>query len=186
MQAGSENAKPSPKPLPKAAKPKVVIKRKANELGTPSISQALSGNFKEEVEEKVVAPEAYAKEVKSIDEPFTQDQLNEIWPSFAQRYEEQVHLYNTLTNKPELQDNCLVSIKVENSVQQDQIRQLKPEIIGYLRRSLKNSKIDVHVDLIKAQNEDKLLTSDQKMQAMIKKNPALLLMKNKFNLDFNG
>ena len=168
------------------AKPKVVLKKKSTELGTPSIAQALSGNFKEEEKEQVVTPEAYAKEVRGSDEPFNQDQLNSIWPAFAERYTEQVHLYNTLSNKPELMDNYLVKIAVENSVQQDQIRQLKPEIIGYLRRNLKNSKIDVRVDLIKAKNDNKLLTDEQKMQAMIKKNPALLLMKNKFNLDFNG
>lgn len=83
-------------------------------------------------------------------------------------------------------DNYLLRIEVENSVQQNQVRQLKPEIIGYLRRNLKNSRVDVVVELLKAQPQDKLLTDEQKMQAMIKKNPALLLMKNKFNLDFNG
>ncbi|MDA3929206.1 MAG: hypothetical protein PF541_09615 [Prolixibacteraceae bacterium] len=112
--------------------------------------------------------------------------MHEIWPSFAEKYKEQSHLYNTLLNKPDLLENYLVKITVENSVQQDQIRQIKPEIIGFLRRSLKNSTIDVQVDLNRAKENRKILTDEQKMQAMIQKNPALQLMKNKFNLDFNG
>lgn len=146
----------------------------------------MSGNFKEEEVEKVVTPEAYAKEVRGGNEHFEQEQLEKIWPAFAEKYTDQVHLYNTLSNVPELLDHYRVRIVVENSVEQEKIRQIKPEIIGYLRRTLKNSKVDVRVDLVKAQKGTKLLTDEQKMQAMIKKNPALLLMKNKFNLDFNG
>jgi DNA polymerase III subunit gamma/tau len=77
-------------------------------------------------------------------------------------------------------------VSVENSVQQDKIRLMKPEIIGFLRRTLLNASIDVRVDLQKNENETKVLTDDQKIKAMIQKNPALGLMKNKFNLDFSG
>jgi DNA polymerase III subunit gamma/tau len=79
-----------------------------------------------------------------------------------------------------------VVVSVENSVQQDKIRLMKPEIIGFLRRTLLNASIDVRVDLQKNENETKVLTDDQKIKAMIQKNPALGLMKNKFNLDFSG
>lgn len=161
------------------------MRKKSAELGTPSISQALSGNFKTEEVAKPIAHEANAKEVQNKEKPFTQEQLNQIWSEFADKYTEQVHLYNTLTSELELQDNYLIKITVENSVQQDQIRQLKPEILGFLRRGLSNSKIDVIVELNRAKNEHKILTEEQKMQAMMKKNPALALMKNKFNLDFN-
>lgn len=155
-------------------------------MDTPSISQALSGNFKEEETISVKTPEAYAKVVLNNVEPFTQEKLNEIWPLFIERYAEQVHLYNTLTNEPRLLENHIVQISVENSVQEDQIRQLKHELIGYLRRNLNNSSIDVVVELNRAKNEHRILTDEQKMKAMIKKNPALVNFKNKFNLDFNG
>lgn len=85
-----------------------------------------------------------------------------------------------------MKNNYLVVIAVENSVQQDKIRFIKPEIIGHLRRTLQNSKIDVEVELVKSTNENRALTDEQKMKAMMQKNPALVLLKNKFNLDFNG
>lgn len=155
-------------------------------MGSPSIMQALSGNFQgDKVLEKVI-PEQYARETRDNDHDFTEGQLQEIWPEYAQKYIGQVHLYNTLKVSPTLHENYKVVLTVENSVQNDQIRILKPEIIGFLQRRLRNSKIDVKIELVEAVFEDKLLTDEQKLGVMIKKNPALLKMKNMFNLDFNG
>ncbi len=91
-----------------------------------------------------------------------------------------------MSNKPELLDNFKVRIQFENSVQLDQMRSVKPELMGYLIRTLKNSKIDIKIELKHESHQDKLLTEDQKLQAMLKKNPSLVKMKNLFNLDFNG
>jgi len=112
--------------------------------------------------------------------------LLNIWPNFAEKYVEQVHLYNTLSINPELLPKNIVNFNVENSVQQDQFRSLKPEIIGFLRRGLNNSTIDVSVEIVRSVVENKIMTDDQKMKAMMQKNPALQLFKNKFNLDFNS
>ena len=51
---------------------------------------------------------------------------------------------------------------------------------------MKNSGIDVKIELNRSKSDKKILTDEQKMQAMIKKNPALQMFKNKFNLDFNS
>jgi hypothetical protein len=154
-------------------------------MGTPSIRKALNGQF-EEKEEKVITPEAYARVVNQVDEPFTESDLHTAWPEFIQNYTEQVHLYNTIMILPVLKGSNLVVITVENSVQFDQLRQIKPEIIGFLHRKLKNTSIDVQVEINRIANENKILTDEQRMQAMLKKNPALALFKNTFNLDFNG
>lgn len=165
--------------------PKAILKKKATDLGTPSISKALKGQLEEKVE-TVSAPEAYARIVNQMDEPFTEADLHAVWPEFIKNYSEQVHLYNTLTILPVLKGSNLVILTVENSVQFDQVRLIKPEIIGFLHRNLRNSSIDVQVEINRVANENKMLTDEQKMQAMLKKNPALVLFKNAFNLDFNG
>lgn len=118
------------------------------------------------------------------DKPFSIGDIEKIWPQFISRFEDQPHLYKTLETIPKLKDQ-LVIIEVENSVQQEKIRSLKPSIIGFLRRNLQNSKIDVEVILNKKLNENKALTEEQKLKMMIQKNPDLMLFKNKFNLDFN-
>jgi hypothetical protein len=168
------------------ANPPIIQKKKKEDIGTPSISQALLGKFENEVAEKIMIPEYYARETREVDQIFTEEQLLEVWPEFSEKYSSQVHLFNTLSIKPVLLDNFKIKITVENSVQQDQVRMLKPEIIGFLSRRLKNKKIDVVIEMVKPSNEGKLFTDEQKMQAMMKKNPALQKLKIRFNLDFNG
>ncbi len=177
MVANNQNA---------VAEPKTIIKKKVSDLGTPSITQALAGNFLEQKKEEHKIPEKYAQEVKKVDQPFSIEELISIWPKFADKYVEQVHLFNTLSVKPQLLPDNVVRFDVENSVQQDQFRSLKPEIIGFLRRSLNNSSIDVHIELVKSTVENKILTDDQRLKSMMQKNPALLMFKSKFNLDFNS
>jgi DNA polymerase-3 subunit gamma/tau len=164
----------------------VVVKKRKDEIGSPSIMQALSGNFKGEEVHKTVVPEKYAQETRDTDHDFTEEQLLAIWPELIEKYAGQIHLCNTLKNKPQLLEHYKVQMTVENSVQLDQIRLIKPEIIGFLQRTLRNSKIDVKIEMNEAVFEDKLLTDEQKLAAMMKKNPALLKMKSMFNLDFNG
>jgi DNA polymerase-3 subunit gamma/tau len=146
----------------------------------------LSGKFENEVAEKILIPEYYARETRDVDQLFTEEQLLEVWPEFSEKYSNQVHLFNTLSIKPVLLGNCKIKITVENSVQQDQVRMLKPEIIGFLSRKLHNKKIDVIIEMVQPTHEGKLFTDEQKLQAMLKKNPALQKLKNRFNLDFNG
>jgi DNA polymerase III subunit gamma/tau len=180
------NVAPPPVASGTAQRPTVVHK-KPSDIGTPSIRQALAGNMKaEEEKQKVVVPENYAKETRQIDKPFDEQKLNEAWNGFAEKYVTEVHLYNTLSNKLKLLDNSYAQIEVENSVQLDQVRLLKPEIIGYLRKKLENSRVDLKIELIKINHESRILTEDQKLQQMIQKNPALMKLKARFNLDFNG
>jgi DNA polymerase-3 subunit gamma/tau len=144
----------------------------------------LKGKTKDE-KSNVQQPEKEHKTANpTTDKPFSVDDIEKIWPQFISRFEDQPHLYKTLETIPKLKGQ-LVIIEVENSVQQEKIRTLKPSIIGFLSRNLQNSKIDIEVILNKKLNENKALTEEQKLKMMIKKNPNLMLFKNKFNLDFN-
>jgi len=163
-----------------------IYRIKKEEIGTPSISMALSGKFENSVAEKVKIPESYTRDTKDSDHHFSEEDLLAVWPEFTEKFSDQVHLYNTLSVKPVLLDNYKVKITVENSVQQDQIRLLKPEIIGFLSRRLRNNRIDVSIEMVQVVHEEKIFTDEQKMLSMMKKNPALKKMKTLFNLDFNG
>ncbi|HPR31091.1 MAG TPA: hypothetical protein PLK12_03305 [Prolixibacteraceae bacterium] len=175
---------PSLRQPDRASPVKPLIKRKSADIETPSISRALSGTYREEKDETTKIPEDYARTTRKADEAFTQNDLWTVWPEFAARYTDQAHLYDTLSELPELIDDHTVRITVENSVQCDRIRGIKPEMIGFLRKILNNTQIDVHIVLEKSTTGTKLLTDEQKLQAMMQKNPALQKMKNLFHLDF--
>ncbi|MDA3879932.1 MAG: hypothetical protein PF436_06035 [Prolixibacteraceae bacterium] len=170
---------------PTTRQPKTVVRKRTSDIGTPSITQALNGIAKTE------SSEPQATKINQVqdnptqqDKPFTKVDVHQIWPQMAERYKEQVHLFKTLETLPNVNGNIVI-IEVENSVQQNKIKLIKPEIIGYLRRTLQNSKIDVQEVLNKSITEKKVLTDEQKLKMMMQKNPALMLFKNKFNLDFN-
>ena len=171
----------SPAPAP----PKVIPSRPQTNVGTPSIKDALAGKIKKEETPKMVIPEAYAAETKKIDKQFDLAQLKIVWQNYAHRYEEEVHLFHTLTSQPIAHNGAEITITVENSVQYEQVRVLKPEIIGYLRRELENSLIDIEIKQEKPKGDNRIFTDDQKLQLMIQKNPELGRMKMLFHLDFN-
>lgn len=154
-------------------------------MGTTSIKEALAGKGKKEETPKIVIPEAYATETKKVDKSFDENQLKIVWQKYALRYEEEVHLFHTLTAQPISNQGSQVTITVENSVQYDQVRVLKPEIIGYLRRELENSQIDIEIKQEKPKGDNRIMTDEQKLQQMIQKNPDLGRMKMLFHLDFN-
>ncbi len=164
----------------------MILKKRKDEIGTPSIMQALSGITQQDKSTLPNTEEKKDIEKQVVNQDFTIDQLLEIWPKFIAKYKDQTHLYNTLKADPNLKNDYRVIIQVENSVQQDQIRLLKPEIIGFLQRHLRNSLIDVDIEMIEAVYDNKLLTDDQKLINMMKKNLSLQKMKNMFNLDFNS
>jgi len=157
-----------------------------HEVATPSIRQAL---YKTPVSESAAKAETKPQPTSEntiLNLDFDEEKLNRIWHQFAPRYREEVHLYNTLLNDLIKIDQHLVQINLENSVQVDQVKSLKPEIIGYLRRELNNSFIDLQIELVKNAFENKILTDDQKLQSMMNKNPSLMKLKGRLNLDFHG
>jgi len=75
-------------------------------------------------------------------------------------------------------------IRIDNSVQEDLINSIKPELVSWLRKELRNSKIQLITQIDETQKEKIIYTDVEKYMEMLKKNPGLELLKQKFNLDF--
>jgi hypothetical protein len=75
-------------------------------------------------------------------------------------------------------------LKIGNSVQEEEVKLVKYELISWLRKELQNSEIEL-VTRIEKQESTRIFYSDsEKMQLMMQKNPELYQLKQKFNLDF--
>jgi len=117
-------------------------------------------------------------------EVFTKDDLEQKWKIFLTRLEDRPNLQSTLSNVPELKDNSKLYLEIDNSIQEDVIHSIKPELVSYLRKELQNSNIEL---IIKVSEEIKnriIYTDNDKFDEMAKKNPSLKKLKQKFNLDF--
>ena len=93
-------------------------------------------------------------------------------------------LKDILSKVPEIGDNFNLILDVDNSVQEDLIESIKPELIAWLRKELKNSKIELGIKIIDIEQKNIIYSDSDKYIEMAKKNPMLDILKQKFRLDF--
>jgi hypothetical protein len=85
---------------------------------------------------------------------------------------------------PALKQGFQLVLEIDNSVQDDLINTIKPELVSWLRKELKNSKIQLTTSITETEKEKIIYSDSEKYLEMLKKNPQLELLKQKFNLDF--
>lgn len=94
------------------------------------------------------------------------------------------NLQSTLSKVPELKDNFQLYLEIDNSIQDDVINTIKPELVSFLRKELKNSKVELITKITDEIKNRIIYTDNDKFDEMVKKNPSLKILKQKFNLDF--
>lgn len=171
-------------PVEKPSTTRVI--RKLGSAYTPSIKDALSGNSQENKVQEDNRTSNYSQYNEDLFEPFTQEQLVERWNEFKEKMADRPSLCSALSNMPELTDGNKLLLKIGNSVQEEDIRLIKPELISWLRKVLRNSGIELTTKFEKIESERMIYSDSEKLQMMLQKNPDLYELKQKFNLDFNG
>jgi flagellar motility protein MotE (MotC chaperone) len=165
-------------------KPKRIAKRVPKGIYSPSIKDALQGKFENETEE-ISAIEQHKLHTKAEEvEDFTADDLAAKWKEFLVRLNDRPNLQATLSKVPELKENGGLFLELDNSIQNDLVNTIKPELISFLRRKLRNDKIELATQVSKKIKNKIIYTDNDKFGAMAKKNPSLAKLKQKFNLDF--
>jgi DNA polymerase-3 subunit gamma/tau len=76
-------------------------------------------------------------------------------------------------------------VPVSNKVQEMAFRDERPYLLNFLRTTLKNFSIEVNARVEESTMVRKPYTAMEKFQHMAAKNPQLIDLKNKFNLDFD-
>lgn len=168
-------------PIEKASNIKVI--RKFGSSFTPSIKDALAGNNsgKNVVEEN---QDSTYNEYEKFAEPFTIGQLTIKWNDFLDQIADRPNLRSTLSTVPELTKGNKLVLKIGNSLQEEDVRLIKPDLISWLRKELRNSGIELTTRLEKIESERTFYSDSEKLQIMIQKNPELVELKKIFNLDF--
>lgn len=158
------------------------IIRKIGGSFTPSIKDALAGNLNspkaEPVEQKNIFTD-YQKQIES----FTDEQLTDAWNRYLETITDRPSLMSVLSGVPE-RDGAQLTLKVGSSVQEGEVRQIKPELVNWLRTELKNDDIEIITKFERFENERVLFSDSEKLVAMIQRNPELLELKKRFDLDF--
>ena len=115
---------------------------------------------------------------------FSQEELQSAWNRYTETLTESPHLYNAFSrNKPVLGENYSIDLDVDNKVQEDEIHYQKPELLGFLKKELKNGTITLNTHVRENVQVFKPYTSKEKFDRMVGKNPSVIDLKDQLNLD---
>ncbi|HVW94647.1 MAG TPA: DNA polymerase III subunit gamma/tau [Mucilaginibacter sp.] len=119
---------------------------------------------------------------------YTQDQFMKCWSDFAalMKADGKKNLLTIFISSPPL----LIApntyeVAVENKVQENLFRDERANLLNFLRTSLRNFDIEVNARVDEQAVVKRPYTASEKFQHMAAKNPALVELKAKFNLDFD-
>jgi DNA polymerase-3 subunit gamma/tau len=167
-----------------AEKPKVFIPNShapVTSVKIPSLKD-MGKTTKEVLEEEDPYIKGTAKE------DFTAEQFAKSWNDFANRLKadgKKNLLTIFISNPPKLVAPNAYELIVENKVQENLFRDERPNLLNFLRTTLRNFDIEVSVRIDEIAVVKRPYTAAEKFQHMAAKNPALIDLKNKFNLDFD-
>ena len=121
--------------------------------------------------------------IQDLKTPFDNASLVREWKNYANTVEEKVYLKNTMVNcEPTLQEDFYFEVLVYNPGQQDELINNAIYILPFLRKQLKNSHIQMRVRVDEANQRQLAYTAVEKMELLMKINPALVHLKEEFSL----
>ena len=146
------------------------------DTGNLSIKKLLSPTKKKHTENNI--------EIKTT--PFSQEELIEKWRKFSYSVKiKDLDLYSTLNaNSPILKDNFRIELVIQNTTQETDINNKKPELLGYLRKQLNNMLLDLDLVINKSNVSKSFYTEKDKYKKLVEKNPKLDELRKKFGLSF--
>ncbi len=153
---------------------------KPSGIGGLGISISALGQKKEEEQQQI--------EIKTeeLNERFSPLQLINEWKSYAEELIEEHHLKNTMLNcLPNLIENTLFEVVVNNPVQEQRLLDYRMNILTRLRGTLRNTQIRMQIR-ISEDNEKKLaFTPSEKFNLMMEENESLRRLKDEFGLELS-
>ncbi|MCC8424083.1 DNA polymerase III subunit gamma/tau [Mucilaginibacter sp. UR6-11] len=164
--------KPKPAFIPNAGTTSVII---------PSLKNI--GNAKE-----IIAEEEDPYEKGDAKEDFSFDEFLKHWNVFAAtiKAEGKMSLFTIFISEvPKMLEPYVFEVVVENKVQEQLFRDDKPALLNYLRKTLKNYDIEVKTRIDEQVRVKRPYTAQEKYQHMAAKNPQLVELRKRFNLDFD-
>ena len=125
---------------------------------------------------------------KTMNASFTEDDLLDQWNAYADRIRgDKPRMASSLKHHlPSLKGDLRIEVVLSNSTQFEQFNQeIRPDLASYLVSALKNNQFSIDPVLSGTEvKQNSLYTSEEKFDHMLKKNPNLVKLKERFNLDF--
>ncbi len=173
------------KEAPVAEKPKVFIPNlhaASTSVKIPSLKELAKGG-------DIMVEEEEDPYLKGDDrEDFTIDAFLKLWNEYAAKLKAEGK-HNVLSafnaNAPVMLKPYEFEVVVGSKVQENLFRNERANILNFLRTSLKNFSIELNARVDETVAVKRPYTNQEKFQHMAAKNPALVELKKRFNLEFD-
>jgi DNA polymerase-3 subunit gamma/tau len=110
------------------------------------------------------------------------------WHIFAAKVKAdgKMNLFTIFSSEaPKMLKPYVFEVVVENKILDQEFRDDKPQLMNYLRKALNNYDIEVNTRIDEQVRVKRPYTSQEKYQYMAAKNPKLVELRQRFNLDFD-
>ena len=152
------------------------IKRRSNSLSLKSIHQ--QKDIKKTTTE--INYDDYPRK------PFTESELQTAWKDFQKfliKKGEKSIASILATDIPTLQENFYIQFILPNKLMEDQLKQVKPKLIKFIRESLNNYGISLNIVVNETIQKKFAYTPQEKYNKLLEKNAFLKDLKDTFQLD---
>ena len=142
---------------------------------TPSIFKKKKDQRSKEVKEKILKNEA-----------FTEGELQEAWKNFIELRKKKVisEMEQLILTRKITKKDMNALIVLNSSLELAILDRIEVELVNFLRETLSNDQLIVHKEVKEDLKKDKLYTSKDKYDFMVKEQPLLQKLKDKLGLDF--
>ena len=119
--------------------------------------------------------------------PFSNHDLIEVWTEYANQFSSvSPNFYSTLTRRmPELKADNLISLTIDNKVQEDELNNKRNEMLEFLSQKLQNDLIRFETSISQSDEVRRPYSDQDKFAALSVKNPALLHLKKELDLELD-
>jgi DNA polymerase-3 subunit gamma/tau len=185
-QEGPREADTVPAPESQTAAPsgpvKIALKEQpANKVSGLSISSIRAKKLYE-AQKKAQQPEPSEMPVDPVDP----EELVRLWIDFTKQTEargKKILASSLAIDTPKLKDGNLVCIELPNSTMKKEVERDQLELMTYLRNSLNNHSLQLKVSVNEEAARQFAFTPEEKYQKLREKNPAIDLLRKRFDLD---
>ncbi len=171
-------------PVPEIEKKPVLNFRGNAPLRTVSINQHLKkGNTADQEKKQVEVTHSVTEEIPN--QHFELNDLKRVWKSYCDQLlvEGRKAMLGTLTlSEPELAENYKVKYQVHNDSQLRELELEKPNLVGFLRKELRNYSLDFILDKSESTKTFRPYTAEEKLKAMEERNPSFGILRQKLGL----
>lgn len=147
-----------------------------------SLASASKSNDTEESTSIISNTTSYSKN----NEPFTEQQLNEVWLKYANGLQKEVMLKNTMINsKLRLIDNSKFEVEVSTDINKGYLEEGSMQLMSQIREELKNDDITMIIEISDAPVIEKPVTKRDLFDNFILENPTLQKLCDEFDLEIS-